>query len=808
VNLDSRLRWALFCVLLGAYLLVYIPQPDSADGEAVLAVAGAFVRTGSVDMGAATYTDWLIPPAGRLGSPGLDGATYAKKGVTPSLALLPFVAAAELLPWLSMRATAMLLNPVVTALTGVLIYTLARRLGFRPRTAFVTGLLYGLATFAIVYTKTLFGEPLAALLLTVCALHIHRLWADGRWGDAAVTGASLGLLVGVNTVYAAIIPVIGLAVLYGLLRWGLKPTRLLADSRALKPGLAFALPLALVLVVLGLYNAARFGSPFSSGYHFGAGEGFSNPILFGLYGLFLSPFRGLFPYSPILLLALPGWWMLLTNQPQLPLPHEQSINLNRQRLKPPAAKKPSPLKGLEDRNNSYSVPLVDLSVRQPEVLTSGGKISSQAHPRPFALLLLALVALQGVLFAAWWSWHGGIVWGPRFLVPAVPLLALCLAPVIEAAFKQRWLMLVIIGLTAVSFIVQMLGALYSYYPYIGQLYAEHSAATLDSVGNQFAPEVYTDPALSAIGGHAQRALAGAPLEPAWIANGIDWPHLLATLSLIAVGIIGLLPLFPFTWERGLRVALALLALNIVAARHPDPRMEAMQAALQPPAAVVAATTGFGSGWLDIETRAPVITINAPTTPDDTMASRLWDFALRREGLLWFVTWFSPGDPANWQERELWQRAYFTHETIVEGHRALLFDIADTPIPDQAGGWRFGDIQLEEYGVAFEDGRARAALAWAVDAPLRADYGMFAHLLDTNGAIIAQHDRAPGGGYVPPSGWQPDEIHIERLAFLIPDGMTAVQLRVGFVDPATGEQRPAFAPDGAPLPDGFALLPLQ
>jgi hypothetical protein len=772
LTLDSRLRWALFCLLLGAYLLVYIPEPDSADGEAVLAVASAFVRTGSVDMHAAAYTDWLIPPAGRLGSAGIDGATYTKKGLTPSLALLPFVAAAELLPWLNVRPAAMLLNPVVTALTGVLLYTLARRLGFRPRTAFTVGLLYGLTTFAIVYTKTLFGEPLAALLLTLIALHTHRLWTDSRLQDSAMIGAALGLMIGVNTVYAVLIPVIGLAVM--VLQWKSD-----AASRRLNLpllALSFALPLALVLIMIGLYNAARFGSPFSSGYHFAAGEGFNNPILFGLYGLFLSPFRGLFPYSPILLLALPGWWMLFTHPPH---PENDSgkhltDNPTPQPLSPPAWERG------EGHHKNHQL--------------SFQKLTESVQGKAFPLLLLALVVLQGVLFAAWWSWHGGIVWGPRFLLPAVPLLAVCLAPVVESAFTRRWLIIGLVTLAVVSFVVQMLGALYSYYPYIGQLYAEHSTAALDSVDNQFAPEVYTDPALSAIVGHAQRALAGEPLEPAWLANGIDWLHLLVSLALMGIG--GLLPMrttFGRVWP-----LLTLLALNLVAARHADPRMQAVEAALQPPGAVVAATTAFESGWLDIETRAPVLSMNAPTAPDDPMAARLWDYTLRRDGLLWFVTWFSPGDAANWQERDLWKPGYFTRETTVEGHRALLFDIADTPTPDRVGGWRFGDIRLEAYGMAFDDGRARLALAWAADAPLGADYGMFAHLLDTNGAIIAQHDRPLGYG----------ETVVERLAFLLPEGVTAAQLRLGLVNPATGERLPAFAPDGTPIPDNFALLPVE
>jgi hypothetical protein len=79
---------------------------------------------------------------------------------------------------------------------------------------------------------------------------------------------------------------------------------------------AGALPFA---AGLAAYNDACFGSPFATGYaylgrfpeisEYGIG-GFGPPRLEALVGLTLSPFRGLFVYSPFLLLAVPGWLLL------------------------------------------------------------------------------------------------------------------------------------------------------------------------------------------------------------------------------------------------------------------------------------------------------------------------------------------------------------------------------------------------------------------------------------------------------------------------------------------------------------------
>jgi len=44
-----------------------------------------------------------------------------------------------------------------------------------------------------------------------------------------------------------------------------------------------------------------------------------------------------------------------------------------------------------------------------------------------ALLILALFAVRVLFYARWWAWDGGGTWGPRFLVPLLPLLLVPLA---------------------------------------------------------------------------------------------------------------------------------------------------------------------------------------------------------------------------------------------------------------------------------------------------------------------------------------------------------------------------------------------
>jgi hypothetical protein len=73
-------------------------------------------------------------------------------------------------------------------------------------------------------------------------------------------------------------------------------------------------------------------------------------------------------------------------------------------------------------------PGVGLVVFMPIVLASlAGWPGFVRSRRAEAVLVAALVLIRLAVFARWWAWDGGASWGPRYLVPVVPLLMLPLA---------------------------------------------------------------------------------------------------------------------------------------------------------------------------------------------------------------------------------------------------------------------------------------------------------------------------------------------------------------------------------------------
>jgi hypothetical protein len=77
---------------------------------------------------------------------------------------------------------------------------------------------------------------------------------------------------------------------------------------------------ALIVIAAGAFlcwfNYIRFGSILNFGY---ASERFGGPLFKNLEGVLFSPGRSPFVYSPILVLAIPGTWLLLRKQPILAL---------------------------------------------------------------------------------------------------------------------------------------------------------------------------------------------------------------------------------------------------------------------------------------------------------------------------------------------------------------------------------------------------------------------------------------------------------------------------------------------------------
>ena len=73
--------------------------------------------------------------------------------------------------------------------------------------------------------------------------------------------------------------------------------------------------------------------------------------------------------------------------------------------------------------------------------------------------------------------------------------------------------------------------------------------------------------------------------------------------------------------------------------------------------------------------------------------------------------------------------------------------------------------------------------WTTEAPLDTDYTIFAHLVDAEGSIIAQHDQQPLGGRYPTTVWEAGEVVSDTISITLPAeaaGKTAC-LRLGMYD---------------------------
>lgn len=103
---------------------------------------------------------------------------------------------------------------------------------------------------------------------------------------------------------------------------------------------------------------------------------------------------------------------------------------------------------------------------------------------------------------------------------------------------------------------------------------------------------------------------------------------------------------------------------------------------------------------------------------------------------------------------------------------------------------FGDqVLLLGYDVIpTRENQLSVILTWQATQILNTNWSVFAHLLDSDGKIIAQADSQPRGGSYPTTVWDVDEIVNDALILSIPDTTgQAFELAVGLYDPETGNR---------------------
>ena len=204
------------------------------------------------------------------------------------------------------RFTSHLAPTMLGTLGCVLFFGICRRLGMKPIPATATTLALAFCSSVWVYSRYPYSETLQLLCFTAFFGKLLDCCERPTWRQAAVLGIWAGMLVNAKPVF----------LLSGLggglyLAWQLR-----RNWRALllvaSVSLAASVPLGAIYLY---YNYLRWGSIFSTGYGIAfAGTGVSTPVgilhefpLVGLFGMFLSPGKSIFLYSPPLLIALLGF---------------------------------------------------------------------------------------------------------------------------------------------------------------------------------------------------------------------------------------------------------------------------------------------------------------------------------------------------------------------------------------------------------------------------------------------------------------------------------------------------------------------
>jgi hypothetical protein len=422
---DSHLARAVFLLLLAVYTATFSGPPSGPDGEIVFQTTSSIWRRASLALGGTPEAEGLIAAAEEAAPGGFpvrrgEGSAaerhYGWYGVGQALGALPLYAAgklaAQLAPDIQAAHESHLRygvarseycehlfvgwrNPLLSALTAMLLVLAARRLGLSRWTAFLCGVGYGLATFAWPQARDSLGDVQGAFFLAAGLYLFLRLHERLTTRNAGLFGLSLAMAC---LTRAALLPAV--IVLDAFLLWLLRELRdplhaPLERARERSVLLYAALPQVAAALLWLLLNQLRFGSPFDSGYGPAiAGGLFGGDPLRALLGLTLSPSKGLLWMAPGLLLLGRGL-----------------------------------LRAREEKQTSLVLVVAAVSLA----------------------VALPVLFLRG--------WHGAYTFGPRYLLPALPLLWLVAALGFQRSDVDPRVHPLALGLLVFGLVTQVPGAL-------------------------------------------------------------------------------------------------------------------------------------------------------------------------------------------------------------------------------------------------------------------------------------------------------------------------------------------------------------
>ncbi len=745
---DRLITAALTLLLLAVYLSTTSLRFQSADELAVFVLARNLVARGGLDTDGMFWM-YLYMGEGSVTAPGLGGHMYSLKDIAPSLLIAPLV-------WLAYRLgispvrTAFLLPPLVTALTGGLLYRLLRDQGYRRATALVGALTYGLASMAWPYAQTLFTQTTGALGLLIATWGVLKARQGGSWRTALAAGLGMGLA------GASILPAWITAPLFVL---ALLPRSFRRWREALPHLAAFVLAAGIVLAGQGLYNAVRFGSPLDTGHvHVvtSAMVRLGRLWLGGLGQLFSTP-RGVIWYAPFVLLvpfgAVQGW---RTRRAMIALALGQTLLVwaiysGWTIWWAGVSWGPRYLVAVMPALVLLTVPALErLIAGEPLLtrLTAAALLLASFLTQAFASLFDALVVEGDInlLLAA-------VTWGQQPVDPYAIFMSPSQMPqvrLLRLVQARNWDVLWMAHGQPDGLLIALLTLLI--------------VAALAAL-------------LAAFVGSLQR------LAPKMVLGAGCFSLLLAVLMLIRYphAPAAYLPAETTQWA-ALDKVVENLAAHVV---HGD-------------GLVLLLPDGY-LAWVD-RYRGDVPEANFFIEPElRPEVQTMLEHMVARHPRLWLVTQSAAhGNRDSAVEQWLAERGYLGGDLYLDEVLRLSFYTFGSELPMHPVGVTFGDsaARLDEAGWQLEHHSGacwlNVALRWEALRPLPLDYSVTVQLFDRDGARLGQHDGWPAAGYAPTSLWQPGQSVLDRHSLLLPPHCPsgAARLFVALYDWRTGERLPA------------------
>ncbi len=783
---------ALFVLLSSVYMLTYSGRLMYNDELQMFDVTGSLVDFGDRRFDIALWNVWRS--SGDLTRYADEFYPFPATPIETGYSLLaaPVYWLAGILPGVGLLHGVWLLNVVLVAALALLVVRYSMLLGYTERVGLAAALLLGLATVFWPYTRVFMREPLLALLLLLTAYTLEQV-RQGRRAWLMVGLLAYGAAILTKVEVLVLLPALALIAVpawFSGRRW-----RWFADG-LLALLLAGVVLLAYVDVLPSLLGGEQVALP---------GTSLSLiPEYFqtALHSYLLSPNVSLWASSPVLLLALPGAWMLI-------------------------------------------------------------RANQRRYVWVMALAVVGFAAGHALVTGV--HWFAGATLPPRFLIPVIPFVLLCMLPIIDRVLRSRPapLLLGVAGLLVLySLWWQVTGVAFSWDVYIDQLPPESNQVTswppsLNQL-EYLRPLVLTP------------VLLEMSLDFAWVRVGVmAWSLLFGGLALVAVMLL-------MGVQRGRRVplvAVVLLPLLLAGAvgwglraiywddeyHGSDAALHATSAFLETEAAsgdvlIVNGRAYEGFFYNHFSSRV----VRAAILPDppgergsfeqipDVISDDAVDLLARyvpemvealaaRRDRLWLLMDTGPFIPWSLRPLERYMTRHFYPlrlvETVPVDARVRLLEYSTVAAP--AGGEppalqlspsvRFGDSLLLD-GLTLPAGQNYApgdalpvTLYWSAQAQVEADYivGLFLAYADgsdvvfVDGVLVQGYDTSPVGGFSLTSEWTPGEPVADNRALRLPDDLPPGSYRLAvrlYMFAPTGEIVTLPVSGETVFSDDISLLP--